>query len=219
MRKKFVKFSTLPAALALIFFSFSTKEKVEHTAQKEVTLTSLTNSTGMLYTVDSIRINYPLLQKDFTGFKAAMGFKESQSDYSRVNVFGYMGKYQFSKHTLALIGVYDTNEFMHSPAIQEAAFKAYVARNKWVLRRYIHQYVGTTIKGVEVTESGILAAAHLAGPGGVKRFLRSAGNSGASDAFGTSIKHYMKRFGGYDLTHIKADRQAKVNLDTLEGQA
>ena len=64
---------------------------------------------------------------------------------------------------------------MNDPSIQEKAFEANLSRNKWVLRRDIKRFVGKTIAGVKVTESGILAAAHLGGPGNVKKFLRSYG--------------------------------------------
>jgi hypothetical protein len=39
-----------------------------------------------------------------------------------------------------------------------------------------------TINGIKVTESGILAAAHLSGAGNVKKFLRSNGSHSFSDA-------------------------------------
>jgi hypothetical protein len=67
-----------------------------------------------------------------------------------------------------------------------------------------------------VTESGILAAAHLAGPGSVKKYLRSWGAQAFSDAFGTTIKTYMKRFGGYDVSFIKTKKNARVDFDKLE---
>jgi len=64
--------------------------------------------------------------------------------------------------------------------------------------------------GIKVTESGILAAAHLAGPGNVKRYLRSGGTFAFADAYGTTIKDYMKKFSGYDLSAVSANRKAKA---------
>ena len=43
------------------------------------------------------------LGKTYVGFKEALGFKESRGDYSIVNQFGYLGKYQFAKSTLQMI--------------------------------------------------------------------------------------------------------------------
>jgi hypothetical protein len=63
---------------------------------------------------------------------------------------------------------------------------------------------------VEVTESGILAAAHLAGAGNVKKYLRSYGENDVEDAYGTSISEYLEKFSGYDLSKVYALRNAKV---------
>ena len=152
------------------------------------------------------------LGKSFIGFKEAVGFKESQGKYHVVNTLGYMGKYQFGKGTLQLIGVYNTWDFMSDPSIQEKAFEANLSRNKWVLRRDIKRFVGKTIAGVKVTESGILAAAHLGGPGNVKKFLRSYGNDTFSDAYGSSVRYYMKKFSGFDTSSIEENKKAKVKL-------
>ena len=154
----------------------------------------------------------PKLDKSFIGFKEALAFKESRGDYFTVNTYGYLGKYQFGKHTLELIGVYNTDEFLNNPELQESAFIANAARNKWILRRDIKRFVGKHIDGVLVTESGILAAAHLAGPGSVKKYLRSYGAIGFADAYGTTIRNYMKKFSGYDTSFIIGDREAKAIL-------
>lgn len=152
----------------------------------------------------------PKLGKSFIGFKEALAFKESRGDYESVNTLGYMGKYQFGKSTLELIGIYNTSEFLRNPELQEKAFIANAMRNKWVLRRDIKRFVGKTIDGVKITESGILAAAHLAGPGSVKKYLRSYGAIGFADAYGTTVRYYMKKFSGYDTSFIKAEKTPKV---------
>lgn len=154
------------------------------------------------------------LGRSYIGFKEALAFKESRGDYGVVNQFGYLGKYQFGKGTLALLGIKDLkkSEFLDNPELQEKAFYANLSRNKWILRRDIKWFESKRINGVEVTESGILAAAHLSGPGAVKKYLRSGGVEGFSDAFGTTIRYYMKRFGGYDTSFVVADRKAKVIL-------
>ena len=139
-----------------------------------------------------------------------MAFKESQGSYTVVNTLGYLGKYQFGRTTLERFKIYNTKEFLQNPELQEKAFFANTARNKWILRRDIKRFVGRKINGVVVTESGILAAAHLAGPGNVKKWLRSYGSVGFSDAFGTSVRTYMKRFSGFDTSAVEANRRAKV---------
>jgi len=152
----------------------------------------------------------PNLGKTFVGFKEALAFKESRGNYFTVNTYGYLGKYQFGKSTLKMIGIYNTNKFLSDPKLQEKAFIANVERNKWILRRDIKRFVGKSVDGVLITESGILAAAHLAGPGSVKKFLRSYGAIGFADAYGTTIKSYMKRFSGYDTSFVVPNRKAKA---------
>jgi len=154
----------------------------------------------------------PHLGKSFEGFKEALAFKESRGDYFTVNTLGYLGKYQFGEETLKLIGIYTPNQFLYNPELQEKAFVANAKRNKWVLRKDIKRFEGKQIGGVKVTESGILAAAHLAGPGNVKKFLRSYGGNNLSDAYGSSVKFYMKKFSGYDTSMITPDKKARVTL-------
>ena len=153
---------------------------------------------------------YIFLGKSFLGFKEAIGFKESRGDYSIVNIYGYLGKYQFGTGTLKLIGIKDTKEFIGNSYLQEQAFSANTSRNKWILRRDIKRFQGSYIGGIKITESGILAAAHLAGPGNVKKYLRSGGTLQFNDAFGTSIKYYLKKFSGYDTSFIVANKRAKA---------
>lgn len=216
MRKKIVKFSVLPILAGSMFLSFSTKKAANldsySTSPHEIleyTVTPPNADPG----IEAVKAEVlPELGKSYIGFKEAVAFKESRGDYKVINEFGYMGKYQFGKGTLQLIGIYDSNLFLNSPELQEAAFYANASRNKWILIRDIDRFVGQTINGIEITESGILAAAHLAGPGSVKKYLRSWGATAFSDAFGTTIGHYMKKFGGYDTEFVVPDKKAKAKI-------
>ncbi len=152
----------------------------------------------------------PYLSSGYIAFKEALGFRESQGDYSRVNTLGYMGKYQFGKSTLNHFGVEDYHCFLNDPAFQERVFHHNTSRNKWVLRNYINFYSGRMIGGVEITESGILAAAHLAGPGNVKKFLISWGKEDFKDAYGTSVSNYIKMFAGYDVSIVEMRKDPKL---------
>ena len=155
---------------------------------------------------------FPYLGKSYHGFKEAIAFKESRGDYFTVNTLGYLGKYQFGAETLKLIGIYNPNQFLNTPELQEKAFLANAERNKWILRKDIARFDGKEINGILITESGILAAAHLAGPGSVKKFLRSYGSQKFADAYGSTVTHYMKKFSGYDTSSIVPDRRAKAIL-------
>jgi len=164
---------------------------------------------------DVNKLYSPYLGKSFVGFKEALAFKESRGDYSSVNALGYLGKYQFGAETLKIIGIYNPAAFLSNPALQERAFIANAERNKWILRRDIKNFVGKKINGVVITESGILAAAHLAGPGSVKHYLRSYGVQDHEDSFGTSVQYYIKKFSGYDTSFLKPNKKAKATSTSI----
>ncbi len=155
----------------------------------------------------------PLLRKDFDGFKEALAFKESTGNYFSINTLGYLGKYQFGEETLELLGVYNTDLFLQNPKIQEKTFIANMQRNKWILRKYIREYKGQVINGILITESGLLAAAHLAGPGNVIDFLKSSGTrSDFADNYGSHLSTYMKMFQGYDMSHVKPVKNPRISF-------
>lgn len=201
----------------LLFASFSSNKEID--SSKYSTAGLVLNytvsrdagaNTGDLALLNSKKSYSPFLGKSFVGFKEALAFKESRGDYFAVNSLGYLGKYQFGKGTLKLLGIRNSEEFLNNPELQEKAFIANAERNKWILRRDIKRFVGKKINGITITESGILAAAHLAGPGSVKHYLRSYGTDNFADAYGTTIEYYMKRFSGYNTSFLKANKKAKA---------
>lgn len=217
MISKFMKVLFISVVVFSIATGFTSKKEL---IASNVNNTKVNESLELYYTVlseDEVLEEAEefslFLGKSFIGFKEAVGFKESQGRYSIVNTFGYMGKYQFGKGTLKLIGVYNTNIFINNPGVQEKAFEANLSRNKWILRRDIKRFSGKIIGGVKITESGILAAAHLGGPGSVKKFLRSYGENVFSDAFGSSVRYYMNKFAGYDTSSVEENKKAKVVFD------
>ena len=131
-------------------------------------------------------------------FLNAVGMRESSNRYDVVNGWGYMGKYQFGKRTLKNLG-YDISkkEFLNSPHIQEMAMLDLLEHNKRILQSYINQYSGVIVDGTKITESGILAAAHLAGPGNVKRYFKKGKQF--KDGNGTKLTSYLINFSGYKL--------------------
>jgi hypothetical protein len=159
---------------------------------------------------DYIDSNVPFTGKFFIGYKEAIGFKESQGQYKKINTIGCMGKYQFGMETLRSVGINNSSSFLNSPNLQEKAFVALLAKNKWELKDVIEKYDGTVLNGIKITESGILAAAHLGGVGSVKKYFRSNGKRYIRDTYGTSIRSYMRTFGGFDTSFIVADSDANV---------
>ena len=179
-----------------------TSELIDYTVcQKVPPLKAIDKSQNILY-----------LGNSYISFKEAVAFKESQGNYSAVNTLGYLGKYQFGVTTLDLLGINKPNLFLKTPALQEKAFLANVKRNKWVLRRDIKRLLEKKIEGIRITESGILAAAHLAGPGNVKRYLRTNGAKDSKDAYGTDILTYMEKFSGYDISFVKAQKNPEIRF-------
>ena len=140
-----------------------------------------------------------LIIKDHSKFLEDIGFRESSNNYHAVNQFGYLGKYQFGRKTLNALGYEEiTNrEFLENHSIQEEAMYALLTHNRKVLRRQISKYVGETVAGIYITESGLLAAAHLAGPGNVRKFLRKGYEF--KDGNGTKMTSYMTLFSNYRL--------------------
>lgn len=157
-----------------------------------------------------IKNEIPFTGKSFAGFKQDIGFKESRGNYKAINTLGYMGKYQFGNGTLKTIGIKDSLKFINSPILQEKAFETLLSLNKYQLQKELKNYEGKFINGVEITESGILAAAHLGGVGSVKKYLKSNGKKVKTDSYGTSIQNYIKKFGGYDTSCITPIKNAKV---------
>lgn len=151
---------------------------------------------------ESANFEFPYLSRDYNGFKEALAFFESRGMYHKINPYGYIGKYQFGAQTLSLMGVDRVACFVLDPSLQEKVFYHHTARNKWILRKDIPRSAGQMIDGHVVDESGILAAAHLAGAGNVKKYLRSQGQEEFMDANGTQIKDYLVRFSGYDLEFV-----------------
>lgn len=140
-----------------------------------------------------------LIMKNHSRFLEDLGMRESSGNYKAVNQFGYLGKYQFGRKTLNALGYKDVSnrEFLANASIQEEAMYALLTHNRKILRRQISKYVGTTVAGVYITESGLLAAAHLAGPGNVRKFLRKGYEF--KDGNGTKMTSYMVKFSNYIL--------------------
>mgnify|MGYP003950753123 CR=1 FL=1 len=137
-------------------------------------------------------------QEELQNFLNAIGHRESTNRYDVVNRWGYMGKYQFGRSTLKGLGFKVTKqEFLNNPQLQEEAMMALLLHNKEKLQKYIDVFDGQTVNGMLITESGILAAAHLGGQGSVKRYFKNG--KVFRDGNGTKITSYMNKFSGYDI--------------------
>ena len=186
----------LVLSIALVLFSFGSMMKAKITevnsikVEKELMGKEIEIKAEVIKEVPNLNL-----------FLNDIGFRESSNRYNVVNQYGYMGKYQFGIKTLRQIGIETTRkEFLSSPDLQEEAMITLLKANQHNLRRQIKKYDGKLVNGILVTESGLLAAAHLGGPGSVKKWLRSGEDF--RDGNGTKITSYIKTFNGYDLAML-----------------
>ncbi len=156
--------------------------------------------------------------KSYRAFLDALGERESNGNYGAVNTLGYLGKYQFGELALIDVGYYEPDgtaqndwkpgfwtgkdgvrskdDFLSDPAAQEGAIRAYM-KLQWSYLGDARAYEGQKVHGIKITESGLLAAAHLLGAGTVRTFLQSNGRTVPADAYGTPLAEYFTLFKGY----------------------
>lgn len=162
--------------------------------------------------------------KTLQDFLDALGKRESGGNYKAFNKYGYAGKYQMGEAALIDAGyykksgrynndwtgtftgrdnVYSIEDFLKNPKAQENAQIAF-KRRQWLYLKAVgaDKFLNKFINGYSITQSGLLAGAHLKGAGGVIEYLKSNGLKKPKDAFGTSVESYMKNFGGYDVSSI-----------------
>ena len=153
---------------------------------------------ALIISPTKVKIKIPLINQNEL-FLTSIGRRESSNRYNVVNRWGYMGKYQFGRKTLNALGYKNISnkQFLSNPKLQEEAMIKLLKHNKHILRREIIKYCGTQKHGVYITESGLLAAAHLAGPGNVKKWLRRGKRF--RDGLGTDLVEYLKLFGNYKI--------------------
>jgi hypothetical protein len=140
---------------------------------------------------------------EFARWKNDLGFKESSGDWTIYNRNGCIGTYQFRIATIEHLGYkgitfekFKSNPEIFPPELQEEVFRALIKKNAHDLKKF-EKYIGLTVKGVLITRSGLLAAAHLGGIIGVKSFLLLDKN--VMDMNGTSVRDYLIKFQGYDI--------------------
>ena len=155
--------------------------------------------------------------KSYYAFCLALKMRESNNNYQAVNTLGFLGAYQFGMARLCDLGYterrpgttgfnhtafewkhgYSRKIFLENPNLQDKIFREHVVN---LSARILSQWggkLGTKIKGIEITQSGCVAFAHIAGFGGLSRFFTYG--TDPQDAYGTTSTSYMSKFAGYDL--------------------
>lgn len=156
--------------------------------------------------------------KDYKKFKDTMRWVESRDKYDIVNEYGYLGAYQFGKARLLDLGISIDNfgrfthpilyararkmtklEFLNNKELQDQIFDIHIKDLVNRIRKNLSHYFGKIYRGILLTESGMVAGAHLVGYGGLKQWLNG---KVVKDGFGTDIEKYLKLFQDYDLSDI-----------------
>jgi len=158
----------------------------------------------------------------FSVFLQNLANAESSGNASTVNRYGYLGLYQMGEAALVDAGYYSgdgtsandwtgtwtgkdgirsVQDFLSDPDAQTRAITAYdaVLWNQ-IEAKGLDRYLGSSYNGATITPSGLLAAAHLLGAGGLSRCLNGSGS--CSDGFGTVVSTYLEKFAGLDVSSI-----------------
>ena len=167
---------------------------------------------------------------------------------SKKNKQGYIGLFQFGEAALIDLGYYkhwDNNtdktkandwtgawtgkaginnlsQFLNSPEKQLQAIHEWIDFLCNRLRnRNFNEFYGKTINGIEITESGAIAGAHLVGDGGLGSFFGINGFKGKykeSDGNGVHISKYIEMFNHFDLENC-CQRKIYIGLTDAEKNA
>ena len=158
----------------------------------------------------------PEPQGDLYVFLGAVAKRESNNTLHVVNRIGMLGKYQFSPKTLWSLGAQfkvTRAEFLGNSSLQDSAMTQYLRDNRTILRDIIVAYDSKWYGGIYITESGLLAGAHLVGPHGLRKYfepdytVRRNGRDihpRTKDGNGTRVAEYIEEFSGYDLHALGA---------------
>lgn len=151
---------------------------------------------------------------DYTNYLRAIAQRESSQDPTAANRIGYLGLYQMGCRSLIDTGYMNNNcqwtgrngmtsqqAFLANANEQTAAINQY-NQLQWgyIQRLGLSQYIGQTINGVPITQSGLIAGAHLVGVGGLQTWLRSGGANVPRDGNGVPVTTYVAQFCGYAMT-------------------
>jgi len=163
---------------------------------------SLNDIKPVAYMKESVRIiSIEDKNKNHKSFIDGIAMSESGCNYRpKQSGTTYWGKYQMGPSARKDIGIaVDMETFLSEPELQEICMKLLLLRNKEYLKNYIGKYQYRTLNGFYITESGLLAMAHLVGHGPVIEFLASGGKTNPKDGNGKRGTDYLTEFNGFKL--------------------
>lgn len=95
-------------------------------------------------------------------------------------------------------GIKSLQDFKDNPAIQGFAIREYHTKI-WKYLENVQGHENQEIKGIILTKSGMISAAHLVGHSGLKKFIKSNGEIDVTDKSGVPCSEYLKEFQGYSI--------------------
>ena len=115
-----------------------------------------------------------------------------------------MGAYQFGDARLkdykdATGEEFSREEFLANDELQDKIFEWHIEDYTTRIKEDgLDKHIGTKIKGVPVTHTGLLAVAHLGGYSGMTKFLKTQGKYNPKDKNKTSLLDYLEKFSTLD---------------------
>jgi len=141
---------------------------------------------------------------NFMLFSDSLIKTESGHDTTIVNInTGAIGAPQLMPETIKYLGYnIDLTDFVNNPScfpgqLQYEIFLQLLDSNHfYFVKNNVYDYVGQQIDSVTITKSGLLAAAHIGGAYGTKKFIETNGKYNPSDGH-NRISDYMYKFANF----------------------
>lgn len=202
-KRRITQLLLLPVAMFILTsFFYERPSTIEH----PITVVSL----------DTIVPLRPMTNKgDLSLFMERMALRESDNTPTVVNWLGYMGKYQFGPRTLWALGEefkVTKAEFLNTEPLQDRAMLQYMRDNRYMISDLIDRFDGKWYQGIYITESGLLAGAHLVGSHGLRAWLEGRSGTRIIDAKGTHVRDYVEMFSKYSLEGLASGTTNEVRL-------
>jgi len=128
----------------------------------------------------------------------------------------FAGRYQFGDARLAdynaVAGTnYTAKDMLNMPEAEQEKIADWHFKDisQYIKSEGLDKFIGTEINGVTLTESSLVAVAHLGGKSGLKQFLITDGKYNEKDSNGTSLTDYARTHamaGGLEETSTAGDR-------------
>ena len=154
-----------------------------------------------IYTT-SIDKSIPKQNHEFEIFCYELGMKESTDNYECHNKGSqYYGKYQMGNDCFKTLHLenYPKDKFLKDHKLQDWALYTWLKEIRKDLRKDIEKWDGKWCGHYYMSESGMVAAAHLVGPSRVREFLKSNGRVIPCDGNGTPMTSYSDFFAKRNL--------------------